>query len=207
MIAHLKSLLREYVDGPWKEWAANAEQARKARALYDDLFDLRLRLQRDSSSIELVWGHAVLSWTVSDTRVVHPLVTTQMELAFDVKTGTITVAPEAFVAHQMDIDLLQGLKISGFDVLNDIRDGFRSAPVGPFDPQARELYERLLGPLGQDAQVIDAQTPPPPGETPTITTCWVLMVRRRSTMYRRFFGGLREALEDEQADVPARWSP
>ena len=203
LIEHLKSLLREYVDGPWQEWAANAEQARKARALYDDLFDLRLRLQRDSSSIELVWGHAVLSWTVSETRVVHPLVTTQMELAFDVQTGTITVAPEAFAAHQMDIDLLQGLKLSGFDVLNDIRDGFRSAPVGPFDPQARELYQRLLGPLGQDAQVIDAQTPPPPGETPTITTCWVLMVRRRTTMYRRFFGGLREALEDEQADVPA----
>jgi very-short-patch-repair endonuclease len=202
-IEHLKAMLREYIDGPWREWAAKAQQARKARALYDDLFDLRLRLQRDSSFIELVWGHAVLSWTVSGTRVVHPLVTTQVELAFDVETGTIAVTPEAFAAHQMDIDLLQGLKLSGFDVLIGIRDGFRAAPVGPFDPEARELYERLLGPLGQDGQVIDARTPQPPGETPAITACWVLMVRRRSTMYRRFFGGLREALEDEQADVPA----
>lgn len=199
----LKALLRDYITGPWREWAAAAEQARKARALYDDLFDLRLRLQRDSGVIELVWGHAVLSWTVSGTRVVHPLVTTQLELAFDVETGTITVEPEAFAVQQMDIDLLQGLKLSGFDVLMGIRDGFRAAPVGPFDLEARELYERLLGPLGQDGQVIDARTPPPPGPTPTITTCWVLMVRRRSTMYRRFFGGLREALEDERADVPA----
>jgi very-short-patch-repair endonuclease len=199
----LKAMLRDYIDGPWREWAAKAQEARKARALYDDLFDLRLRLQRDSSSIELVWGHAVLSWTVHGTRVVHPLVTTQVELVFDVETGTITVAPEAFAAHQMDIDLLQGLKLSGFDVLIGIRDGFRAAPVGPFDSEARELYERLLGPLGQDGQVIDARTPPPPGAEPTITTCWVLMVRRRSTMYRRFFGELREALEDESAGVPA----
>ena len=36
-----------------------------------------------------------------------------------------------------------------------------------------------------------------------MTTSWVLMVRRRSTMYRRFFGGLREGLEAGQIDVAA----
>lgn len=199
----LKTLLREYVDGPWREWAPRAELALRARALYDELFDLRLRLQRDSAFIELVWGHAILSWTVRQARVVHPLVTTQVQLTFDAETGTITVEPDAFGQHQMDIDFLQGLKLSGFDLLIDIRDGFRAAPVGPFDAEARGLCERLLGPLGQDGQVVDALTPPPPGTTPRITATWVLMVRRRSTMYRRFFGGLREALDTGQADVPA----
>lgn len=202
-IEHLKTLLRDYVDGPWREWAAKARLALKARALYDDLFDLRLRLQRDSAFIELVWGHAIVSWTVNGARVVHPLVTTQVQLAFDQETGTITVEPEALVQHQMDIDFLQGLRLSGFDLLIGIRDAFRAAPVGPFDPEARGFCERLLGPLGQDGQVVDALTPPPPGAEPRITASWVLLVRRRSTMYRRFFGGLREALETGEVDVPA----
>jgi very-short-patch-repair endonuclease len=200
---HLKSVLREYLDGPWQEWVPRAQVALKARGLYDDLFDLRLRLQRDSAWIELVWGHAILSWTVNGARIVHPLVTSQVQISFDPDSGAIAVEPEALVPHQMDVEMLQGLKLSGFDLLLDIRDGFRMAPVGPFDAEAPALYERLLGPLGQDGQVVEALTPPPPGPAPTMATGWVLLVRRRSTMYRRFFGGLREALDSGQIDVAA----
>ena len=39
----------------------------------------------------------------------------------------------------MEIDLLQGLGLKGFDLLVDLRERFRTDPVGPFDervPQA-----------------------------------------------------------------------
>ncbi len=45
--------------------------------------------------------------------------------------------------------------------------------------------------------------PATPGADPTITATWVLMVRRRSTLYRRFFGELRDALMSGELDVPA----
>jgi very-short-patch-repair endonuclease len=99
--------------------------------------------------------------------------------------------------------MLQGLRLSGFDLLTDVRENFRADPVGPFDPGVKDLYEKLLAPLGQDGQVVSAETPPPPGLAPKITATWVLMVRRRSTMYKRFFSGLREALIDGKLDVPA----
>ena len=79
-----------------------------ARKLYEDLFELRLRLQRESALIELVWGHGILSWAVDGTRIVHPLVTTQVQLSFDPGTGAISVEPEALIPH-LEIDLLQGL--------------------------------------------------------------------------------------------------
>jgi very-short-patch-repair endonuclease len=103
----------------------------------------------------------------------------------------------------MDIDLLQGLKLDGFDLLIDVREGFRNAPVGPFDPENRVLYEKLLTPLSQDGQIVDAAVPSAPGPVPAISATWVLMVRRRSTLYRRFFSGLRDALVSEQLAVPA----
>ena len=173
-----------------------------ARKLYEDLYDLRLRLQRESAWIELVWGHGILSWTVDGARVVHPLVTMQAQLSFNPDTGTISVEPEALVPH-LEIDLLQGLGIGGFDLLADLRDRFRTDPVGPFDERSRNLYEQLLAPLGLDGMVTEGTRPRPPTLAPTITTTWVLLVRRRSTMFQRFFTNLRDALASGQIEVAA----
>jgi very-short-patch-repair endonuclease len=201
----LRGQLDAYVSGPWREWIVQALPALRARALYDDLFELRQRLQRDSAMIELVWGNGILSWMTGGVRIVHPLVTTQVQLSFDPKTGSISVVPEALLEqqHHLEIDLLQGLRLSGFDLLVDARERFREDPTGPFDPENRALYEKLLAPLGHDGQVLEAATPPPATSAPTITATWVLMVRRRATMYRRFFGDLKNALDAGQFEVPA----
>ena len=52
-----------------------------ARKLYEDLYELRLRLQREAALIELVWGHGILSWVTGGIRIVHPMVTTCPELS------------------------------------------------------------------------------------------------------------------------------
>ena len=41
--ARLREVLRSYVEGPWRAWAALARTALRARKLYEDLYDLRLR--------------------------------------------------------------------------------------------------------------------------------------------------------------------
>ena len=130
--ARLRDILRRYVEGPWRGWAPQARTALGARKLYEDLYDLRLRLQRESALIELVWGHGILSWTVDGTKIVHPMVTTQVQLSFDAETGAISLQPESLAAH-LEIDLLQGLDVKGFDLLVNRRDQFRTDPVGPFE--------------------------------------------------------------------------
>jgi len=105
----LRDALADYLAGPWKNWAAQARVALQARALYEDLFELRQRLQRDSALIELVWGYGILSWESGGSRIVHPLITTQVQLSFDTDTGAISVVPEAMLPQRMEIDMLQGL--------------------------------------------------------------------------------------------------
>jgi very-short-patch-repair endonuclease len=196
----LREVLREYVEGPWRAWVPQARTALRARKLYEDLYDLRLRLQRESSVFELVWGHGILSWSTDEAVIVHPMVTTQVQLSFDPDTGAISVEPEALVPH-MEIDLLQGLGLKGFDLLVDIRERFRTDPVGPFDERCRNLYDQLLAPLGLDGQVAEGSRPATATSAPTITDTWVLLVRRRNTLFRRFFANLRDALVSEQIDV------
>lgn len=199
----LEAVLRSYTQGPWRSWTEQAMPAHQARELYARLFELRQRLRRDSALIELVWGHGILSWVTNGTRIVHPLVTSQVQLAFDPDTGTISVEPEAFVPHRMEIDMLQALRLPGVDLLLKTQEEFRVSPVGPFDPEALELYKKLVAPLGQDGQVIKTPVPQPAGPTPVITASWVLMVRRRSTMYKRFFTSLHDALVSGEMQVPA----
>jgi very-short-patch-repair endonuclease len=194
--------LRAYVEGPWRAWVPPARTALKARKLYEDLYDLRLRLQRESALIELVWGHGILSWTVNGARVVHPMVTTQVQLSFDAETGAISLEPETLASH-LEIDLLQGLGLKGFDLLVDLRDRFRTDPVGPFDERCRQLYEQLLAPLGLDGQIAEGTGPAAPTSAPAITMSWVLLVRRRRTMFRRFFASLRDALTAGDVQVAA----
>ncbi len=189
----LIELLEQYVEGPWRDWAETARLAIAARKLYEDLYELRLRLQRDEALIELVWGHAILSWNIDGVHVLHPLVTTRVQLSFDTETGAISVEPDSLTPH-MDIDLLRGLGLTGFDLLVDLRDRWRTDPVGPFDERTNTLYHQLLAPLGLDGQVVTAERPAAPGRTPVITTGWVLFVRWRNTLYKRFFESLREAL-------------
>jgi hypothetical protein len=64
----LRDALADYIAGPWQEWAPRARLAFKARALYEDLFELRQRLQRDSAMIELVWGYGILTWLTAGSR-------------------------------------------------------------------------------------------------------------------------------------------
>ena len=203
VLDNLKASLATYVSGPWRSWALQARLALKARRLYEDLFELRQRLQRDSSMFELVWGYGILSWISGDSRIVHPLITTQVQLSFDAETGAICVVPEAMTQHHVEIDMLQGLRLTGFDLLVDARERFREDPAGPFDPEVRVHYEKLLAPLGQDGELVEAAIPQPPASTPKLTATWVLMVRRRATMYRRFFTDLRDALLSEELEVPA----
>ena len=158
----LREVLRGYVEGPWRAWAPPARTALQARKLYEDLYELRLRLQRESALIELVWGHGILSWTVDGTRIVHPMVTTQVQLSFDPRTGAISVEPEALVPH-LEIDLLQGLGLKGFDLLVDRRERFRADPVGPFDETVPQSLRAAAGPArarrpgrrGQPARAAD----------------------------------------------------
>jgi len=198
--------LDEWLAGGWGRWADEARAALAARRFYETLYDLRLRLQRDEATHELIWGHGVLSWRAAghaNEPVMYPLVATRMVLDYDAETGQVSVSPEGL--GQIELEALQGLDVRGFETLVALREAFREEPEDLWDGrEARALFDRLLRPLnpGGDAEVLDAARPPSPGTSPTVTTGWVLFVRRRSTMYQRFFEALHQMLADEKA-IPA----
>jgi hypothetical protein len=193
----------QWIETAWTAWQERVRPAVAARGLYEDLFDLRNRLKREEALVELAWGHGVLTWARGVDRICAPVTTTPVQVEFEMATGAISVGPAGETA--LELDMLSGLGLTGFDSLVDRRDKFRTEPVDVWDPiESREVFEQFLSPLGLDTRITDppVQTP---GSSPAIAATSILFVRRRKTMFQQFFEKLRLKLEAEAQRLPPPW--
>ncbi|TFE33756.1 DNA helicase [Frankia sp. B2] len=188
------ALLDAWVRQVWRPWAPEARAARDARALYQRLFDLRLRLQREAATVELAWGHSVLCWRVGDATIIHPLLVTRMVLTVDPDSGVIRLHPDGPVS--LETEPLHGLGLPGLDEMSALRDRLRTAPADPWDaPAQAELHRQILAPLGLDARATTGPVPPP-GPSPVLVDTWAVYVRPRPALQAQFYAELRTALAE-----------
>ncbi|MFI0407420.1 AAA domain-containing protein [Actinomadura sp. 3N508] len=179
----------------WVPWAEAARDVLAARRLYETLFRLRQRMRTDGATHELVWGHGVLGWKQGGQRVCHPLLITRARIAFDERSGEISIVPDGLPA--LELDCLQGLGVAGLDQLNGIVEHVRDESVNPWAPdETRALYRRILAPLGLDDRLDDGPALPEAGKAPVIAMTWRLFVCKRRVMFLRFFEQLKAAVAD-----------
>ncbi|WP_261575258.1 AAA domain-containing protein [Frankia gtarii] len=189
------ALLDAWVRDVWRPWAPGARAARDARALYQRLFDLRLALQRDDATTELVWGHGVLCWRVGDAVISHPLLVTRMVATLDPDSGVVRLHPDG--PTSLETEPLHGLGLPGLDALSALRDRLRDAPVDPWDAPGRaEVFRQVIAPLGLDARLVAGPGLPPPGAAPVLVDTWALYARPRPALQAQFYADLRTALTE-----------
>ncbi len=189
------ALLDAWVRDVWRPWAPGARAARDARALYQRLFDLRLALQRDDATTELVWGHGVLCWRIGDAVISHPLLVTRMVATLDPDSGVIRLHPDG--PTSLETEPLHGLGLPGLDALSALRDRLRGAPVDPWDAPGRaEVFRQVIAPLGLDARLVEGPGLPSPGAAPVLVDTWALYARPRPALQAQFYADLRTALTE-----------
>ncbi len=64
-------------------WAANEKPARAAMQVFEKLYEIRGRIEREGEKIELVLGEGILSWKRKDGEVYHPVLLQRVQLEFD----------------------------------------------------------------------------------------------------------------------------
>ncbi|MCQ0010524.1 hypothetical protein LUX73_41415 [Actinomadura madurae] len=191
----VRAAFEEWREQVWTPWAEAAREAMAARRLYETLFRLRQRMRADEATHELVWGHGVLGWKHGGHRVCHPLLITRARIAFDERSGEISIVPDGIPA--LELDCLQGLGVPGIDQLNAVVEEVRDTAVDPWAPDGtRALYRRILAPLGLDDRLEDGPDLPDAGPSPVMAETWRLFVRRRRVMFLRFFERLKAAVAD-----------
>lgn len=172
-----------------------------ARRRYRDLWDLALRLGQDQATIELVWGHGILSWPGAAAGRHHPLLVTPVRAEADAERGELRVRPLA--PTTLELAFLDGLRLPGAPGLAKLRDRLRDDPVDPWDrDRARAVYTRVADQLGLAWRLLDEGADAPADVQLTISDTAVLYARPRRAAYRRFYQLALDALGDDRSNHP-----
>jgi hypothetical protein len=71
----------------WKptreEWAKNERHARAALRLFETLYELYGRTEREAERVELVLGDGILSWRRAEGGIFHPILLQRLQMTFD----------------------------------------------------------------------------------------------------------------------------
>src|SRR2546423_13255869 len=79
----------------WKtqqqNWAATERPARATMKVFEQLYELYGRIEREAEHIELVLGDGILSWKRLDGSIYHPILLQRIQLAFDPSVPEVTL--------------------------------------------------------------------------------------------------------------------
>jgi very-short-patch-repair endonuclease len=71
----------------WKEkraqWVINERPARDALKVFEKLYELKGRIEREGERVELVLGDGILKWNRSDGGIHHPVLLQRLQIEFD----------------------------------------------------------------------------------------------------------------------------
>lgn len=127
----------------WKPWAEAERPARQAMRIFDSLYDLYGRLQREAERVEIVVGDGMLVWRQPAGGIHHPLLLQRLQLQFDPDvpqfTLTETDQPAEFYAA-----LGQAVPNLDSGVLIECREELERSPVHPLAGRAVDEYLRRV---------------------------------------------------------------
>ncbi|HKC60121.1 MAG TPA: AAA domain-containing protein [Myxococcales bacterium] len=181
-------------------WAATERPARATMRIFEQLYELYGRIEREAESIELVLGDGILSWKKLDGSIYHPILLQRIHLAFNPSVPEFTL-----IETGREVELYSALFRSMPDIEPKVlarcreeldRGGFH--PLGGAD--TLEFLKRFvvqLSPRGQFAE----EAPEKEAEDPKIGRAPVLFLRTRTLGYATAIEGTLEDLASRQ-DLP-----
>lgn len=126
------------------EWAEEALPSEKARELYDTLYDLYSRLEREKDRLELVIGDGILRGKLEDgTRICHPIVLERVTLSFDASVPRFYILDNDSPAtlYTRLLRIVPGLETSG---LSSLSVQIEESGVHAFDGEPLNIYLQTL---------------------------------------------------------------
>lgn len=186
----------------WKErrdrWAVAEQPVRRVGALFQRLFELRGRLERESERLVLYAGDGMLRWNRPEGAVEQPLLLQRLELRFEPKVPSFELRYTSD-AIELNTALLREFGVDG-KALAQMRERLTASEFGLLDPKATEYSTELMHRLFQDGVFVD-QKPSTMPERATAYRNAVVMLAPRS-------GGIINAIDaflerlNEEDEVP-----
>ena len=182
----------------WSTWAQAERPALAAMRLFERLYELHGRIERESEQVELMLGDGGLRWAPPGQAVVdHPILLQRVELHFDPEAPAFAVVdserpPELFAALIADSGLSPAK-------LNELTTELERGGYHPLAGEATSGYlRRLVQLLGAHGTFHEGR-PPAAGPDAAVGRDPVLFLRTRATGYPAAFDRVLQDLEQRQA--------
>lgn len=191
-VAEIQQAFASWKTTTWAVWCMGNRLLERSYDLYQKLFSIYLQVSGESDTIELLFGHAILTWN-GRKKVDYPLVLTPAHMVFHEETGAIQVIPEG--DPRMSTDPWESTDLFGFKVLTELQDRFNSDPVDLWDVDEYGTFENhIVSSLGSSARIKDG-IDLTAGDEPRLQRGWVLMLRNRVDNHGAFYRKLAEKLQ------------
>ncbi len=191
-VAEIQQAFASWKTTTWAVWCMGNRLLERSYDLYQKLFSIYLQVSGESDTIELLFGHAILTWN-GRKKVDYPLVLTPAHMVFHEETGAIQVIPEG--DPHMSTDPWESTDLFGFKVLTELQDRFNSDPIDLWDVDEYGTFENhIVSSLGSSARIKDG-IDLTAGDEPRLQRGWVLMLRNRVDNHGAFYRKLAEKLQ------------
>lgn len=192
-ITQISHAFAQWNSTTWVQWCSTSKLPEQAYDLYQKLFSMYLQVSNESDTTEMVFGHAILTWS-GRRKVDYPLVLTTVHMVFREDSGMIQIIPEG--DPRMSTAPWESTDLFGFRTLAELQSRFNSNPIDLWDQaEYREFESRIVTSLGSNARINDGIDLMADDE-PRLQRGWVLMLRNRADNRDLFYRKLSEKLQN-----------
>jgi very-short-patch-repair endonuclease len=174
-----------------EKWRANEIISLAASSIFERLYELHGRIERESESVDLVIGDGILSWKQRDGSIFHPVLIKRVQLAFNPLVPEFTIADS-----DSPVELYTALFQSVAEVdptgLAQCRQELAQADYHPLSNEASAYLNRFAIALSPQGTLIESHRPGAESENPVIGRSPVFFARPRTL---GFSTAIEKALE------------
>ncbi|UWG97969.1 AAA domain-containing protein [Dehalobacter sp. DCM] len=176
-------------------WVEKEISARKAMSIYNRLFELYARLEKEAEQYEIVLGDGLLSWNHTTGKIHHPILLMGLKLEFDP-----SVPEFSLLESEQPIEIYTALFRSISEVtgiaLNHLQEELEHSQFHPLGAQETEEYlKRVVTQLSPYGQLFEKEERTQTSDTPWIIREPLVFMRKRSL-------GFSKAIEEIIQDIP-----
>jgi len=191
----------------WKakrdEWATNEKPARAALRIFESLYELYGRTEREAERVELVLGDGILSWRRLEGGIFHPVLLQRLQMTFD------PAIPEFRISEtEHPVELYSALFQSMSDVdgrsIGRCREELYQGNYHPLgDRDTAGYLKRLAVQLSPRGEFIENGAPHGEEDDPRIGRSPVVFLRARTL---GFAAAIEAIIEDLRSREDLPWS-
>jgi very-short-patch-repair endonuclease len=182
----------------WKshrnEWARNEKPARASMKIFETLYALHGRVEREAERVEIVLGDGILSWRRPEGGIHHPVLLQRLQLEFNASVPEFTLS-EAEYPVELYSALFQSMSDVDGRTIGRCREELEQGGYRPLGDDATSGFlRRLVVSLSARGEFTKGSVPAGERDDPRIGRDGVVFLRARTL-------GFAAAIEGVLADL------